>query len=126
MNRRAFLAALIAGATLDPEKLLWVPGKKLISIPPPRQWVVDLMQQRISEALAQMRQEGLFALWRDGEWRTLPDNFRFPAQPNSRSNCAAYSLANSRSISLTSASARLLRGSGATPSSLRAGSGIGT
>src|SRR5262249_45521890 len=35
MNRRAFLAAL-AGATLDPERLLWVPGKKLISIPPAR------------------------------------------------------------------------------------------
>lgn len=36
MNRRAFLASLasVAGAlTLDPEKLLWVPGRKLISIP---------------------------------------------------------------------------------------------
>jgi hypothetical protein len=36
MNRRTFfgsLAALVAGATLDPEKLLWVPGRKLISIP---------------------------------------------------------------------------------------------
>lgn len=27
------LGAAIAGATLDPERLLWVPGKKLISIP---------------------------------------------------------------------------------------------
>lgn len=36
MNRRGFLGALgaaIAGATLDPERELWVPGKKLISIP---------------------------------------------------------------------------------------------
>ena len=36
MNRRAFfgsLAALAAGAVLDPERPLWVPGKKLISIP---------------------------------------------------------------------------------------------
>ncbi len=36
MNRRGFLGflgAAIAGATLDPEKLLWEPGKKLISIP---------------------------------------------------------------------------------------------
>ena len=32
MNRRSFLAAALA-ATLDPEKLLWVPGRKLISIP---------------------------------------------------------------------------------------------
>jgi len=37
MNRRGFLGflgAAIAGATLDPERLLWEPGKKLISIPP--------------------------------------------------------------------------------------------
>ncbi len=36
MNRRdflGFLGAAIAGATLDPERLLWEPGKKLISIP---------------------------------------------------------------------------------------------
>lgn len=32
MNRRGFLG-LLAGAVLDPERLLWVPGKKLISIP---------------------------------------------------------------------------------------------
>jgi hypothetical protein len=32
MNRRGFLA-MFAGAVLDPERLLWVPGKKLISIP---------------------------------------------------------------------------------------------
>jgi hypothetical protein len=32
MSRRGFLAAL-AGAALDPERLLWVPGRKLISIP---------------------------------------------------------------------------------------------
>lgn len=35
MNRRSFLAALIAGSTLDPERLLWVPGRKKIFIPPP-------------------------------------------------------------------------------------------
>src|SRR5262245_320896 len=33
MDRRGFLTALIGAATLDPERLLWVPGKKLISIP---------------------------------------------------------------------------------------------
>lgn len=39
MNRRGFLGALtaaVAGATLDPERLLWEPGKKLISIPKPK------------------------------------------------------------------------------------------
>lgn len=37
-TRRGFLGmlgAVIAGATLDPEFALWVPGKKLISIPKP-------------------------------------------------------------------------------------------
>lgn len=39
MNRRGFLGAIAAalgGAVLDPDKLLWVPGAKLISIPRPR------------------------------------------------------------------------------------------
>lgn len=38
MNRRGFLgaiAAAVAGATLDPDRALWVPGRKLISIPAP-------------------------------------------------------------------------------------------
>lgn len=38
MNRRNLfgaLAALAATAALDPERLLWVPGRKLISIPAP-------------------------------------------------------------------------------------------
>jgi hypothetical protein len=41
MNRRAFLAALAAGLVLDPERLLYVPGKKLISIPKPRLGPLD-------------------------------------------------------------------------------------
>lgn len=41
MNRRSFflktlLSAVAAGATLDPERLLWRPGQRLISIPRPR------------------------------------------------------------------------------------------
>jgi len=37
MTRRALLAALAGGlaAAQDPERLLWTPGKKLISIPKP-------------------------------------------------------------------------------------------
>ena len=38
MNRRGFLtavAAIAATAVLDPERALWIPGKKLISIPRP-------------------------------------------------------------------------------------------
>lgn len=33
IGRRGFLAAMIGAAVLDPERLLWVPGKKVISIP---------------------------------------------------------------------------------------------
>ncbi len=36
MNRRGFLAGIVASAgalALDPERALWVPGRKLISIP---------------------------------------------------------------------------------------------
>lgn len=33
MTRRGLFAALAAAFTLDPEQALWVPGKKLISIP---------------------------------------------------------------------------------------------
>jgi hypothetical protein len=42
MDRRAFLRTLTGGAvaatfvSFDPERALWVPGKKLISIPQPR------------------------------------------------------------------------------------------
>jgi hypothetical protein len=39
VRRRSFLAGLIAtglAATLDPEKVLWEPGRKLISIPTPQ------------------------------------------------------------------------------------------
>lgn len=36
MRRRSFLAAIAAAFVApDPEKLLWVPGKKVISVPPP-------------------------------------------------------------------------------------------
>ncbi len=38
MNRRLFLASLIGSASaaiIDPDRLLWVPGRKLISIPKP-------------------------------------------------------------------------------------------
>lgn len=36
MNRRAFLTTLAAAFALDPERALWVPGRKLISIAAPR------------------------------------------------------------------------------------------
>jgi hypothetical protein len=36
VSRRSFLAGLAAAFALDPERALFVPGKKLISVPAPR------------------------------------------------------------------------------------------
>jgi hypothetical protein len=49
-NRRWFLKAIAATLVLDPEKLLWQPGKKLISIPS----VVD-NEADLSKALDEFR-----------------------------------------------------------------------
>jgi len=35
MTRRGLIGALLGAATMDPERLLWVPGKRVISIPKP-------------------------------------------------------------------------------------------
>ena len=50
MNRRGFLS-MLAGAVLDPERLLWVPGKKLISIPKPVAKITGLIFNRNAFAL---------------------------------------------------------------------------
>lgn len=34
-NRRNFIASLVASASIDPERDLWVQGKKIYSIPEP-------------------------------------------------------------------------------------------
>ncbi len=60
LNRRGFLGAIagaIAGATLDPEKLLWVPRKKLISIPKPG---APLLVKA-------------YSVWREASWNPLRD-----------------------------------------------------
>jgi hypothetical protein len=35
MTRRGLLGALLGAATMDPERLLWVPGQRVYSIPKP-------------------------------------------------------------------------------------------
>jgi hypothetical protein len=53
MNRRGFfgaIAGLVAGAELDPEKLLWKPGK-LISIPRPAPLTAKICAQLALEQL---------------------------------------------------------------------------
>jgi hypothetical protein len=36
VSRRSFLGGLAVALALDPERLLWLPGKKVISVPAPR------------------------------------------------------------------------------------------
>ena len=43
ISRRGFLAAIAASLVADPERLLWVPGKKKIFIPPQRS--IDLLPE---------------------------------------------------------------------------------
>jgi hypothetical protein len=54
-SRRGFLgllATVAAGATLDPERLLWVPGAKLISVPAPARSMADMLRE-IEEYVAE-------------------------------------------------------------------------
>jgi hypothetical protein len=51
MNRRAFFASLLGGtaaAAIDPERLLWTPGARLISIPPARVELVSSQLERVT------------------------------------------------------------------------------
>jgi hypothetical protein len=53
-TRRGFLGALIAGAAaaaVDPERLLWVPGRKLISVPKPRVVFVEYVELTFDVAI---------------------------------------------------------------------------
>lgn len=52
-TRRGFLASLLAGATLDAERLLWKPGERLISIPKPRARKERLLSVRWETAFCQ-------------------------------------------------------------------------
>lgn len=63
MNRRGFLRSLgglLAGSVLDPERLLWVPGRKMISIPesivfhPNLSELDDYVKNHFSPALADL------------------------------------------------------------------------
>ncbi len=59
MDRRGFLGALFSALVLDPDRALWVPGKKLISIPKPRPLElheIALNVESLELALAQMQE----------------------------------------------------------------------
>ena len=53
MNRRAFLETLLGSAaalTLDPERLLWLPGEKTVFIPPSIRLIpINIAQTQLGE-----------------------------------------------------------------------------
>ncbi len=63
MNRRGFLGAFLAAAVLDPERLLYVPGKKLISIPAPTRPEIYFSEDYMMAAL--------YSIFLDEEHRIL-------------------------------------------------------
>ncbi len=63
-TRRSFLAAIAATLALDPARALWVPGKKLISIPRVKP-ILDLGDLFIIAGLP-----GVFEVTRVGDPRT--------------------------------------------------------
>ncbi len=52
MTRRGIIGALLGAATMDPERLLWVPGQRVISIPKPV--VIDYSRYSYFEAFDAM------------------------------------------------------------------------
>jgi hypothetical protein len=52
MDRRGFLGALFGAAVLDPERLLWVPGQKMISIPAPRMVTPDDALKAVNDLIS--------------------------------------------------------------------------
>ncbi len=76
-TRRGFLS-LFAAAAIDPERLLWVPGKKLISIPAPRLRYVSMdLGHSQSSAVFWVAKDGIYqivgsrAVSSDGQDRTM-------------------------------------------------------
>jgi len=61
VNRRAFLSAFLGAAVLDPEILLWVPGKKLISIPN------DMEVRQVLSGCYTFREVEILPEWRE-QW----------------------------------------------------------
>lgn len=60
MNRRSFLAALAAGLALDPERALWRPGAKLISVPkPPSVLISEYFRTSLTFSLSNLSSEEL-------------------------------------------------------------------
>lgn len=54
LNRRGFLGSMVAAFALDPERALWVPGAKTISIPKTSQNVIIMPDELVACYLANL------------------------------------------------------------------------
>jgi hypothetical protein len=89
MTRRSLLSLFAAAplvAAIDPEKLLWVPGRKLISIPKPRP--VELCSKGLrpfatlpDPCILWVVGERLFAATRDATYEVKPSGELLPFHP---------------------------------------------
>ena len=57
-SRRGFLSALAGAMVLDPEKLLWRPGAKTISIPKQMKWIRVPIDEEVGGAYAAFDSDG--------------------------------------------------------------------
>jgi hypothetical protein len=85
LSRRNFLASLAAAVSaFDPERALWVPGKKLISIPPPRAEVSGIAILNIQRQDIRFHRDAYSFVW--PPLGVAPLNWMPPTGPNSRLN----------------------------------------
>ena len=89
LGRRGFLGALAAALVFDPERALWRPGEKLISIPKPR----DLRSEAIARREKALQQYFIattyvfpklgkaYEKWPGGDWREVPCPYIIPEDP---------------------------------------------
>jgi len=89
LGRRGFLGALAAALVFDPERALWRPGEKLISIPKPR----DLRSEAIARREEALKQHFIVTTYMftklgkayqalpDGEWFDVSDNYVMMVDP---------------------------------------------
>ena len=76
MNRRSFLAALAGAMVLDPERLLWRPGAKLISTPKPN--VLDELN-RVTLWWCKQNPDNLMRTIFEGQAFEVKSNFHWEA-----------------------------------------------
>lgn len=103
-TRRGFLAALAASFVADPERLLWVPGAKMISIPKPYQAIPPFNMQAFMalamKAIADSIEQQIRSHWDGNNYRRETLTRSIPI-PHSVGRKSLRSVGTQNSIALT-------------------------